>query len=156
MGATAAVALVVGGGISAYSSYQSGRAARSTGNFNASVQDMQADDALQRGALAERQQRMQTRGLIGAQRAAYAGQGVELDDGTALSAQTDSAGMGELDALIIRNNAAREAWGYRVGSANSRYEGRNAARAANTQALATLATSGSSAYSAYRQGNGWS
>lgn len=98
---------------------------------------------------------MQTRGLIGAQRAGYAAQGVELDEGTAKAVQTQSAGMGELDALTIRNNAAREAWGYRVGATNSRMGGKYAAQEANTQAFATLATSGSSAYSAYRQGNGW-
>jgi hypothetical protein len=70
--------------------------------------------------------------------------------------QKETAGMGELDALRIRNNAAREAWGYRVGAANSRMGGKYAAQEANTQAIATLATTGSSAYSAYRQGNGWS
>lgn len=156
MGITAAVAVVGAGAISAYGQYQSGRAARSTANFNASIEDMQADDAISRGLVAEREQRKQTRGLIGAQRAAYAGQGVALDEGTPLAVQSETAGMGELDALRIKNNAAREAWGYRVGAANSRLSGKYAARAANTQAIATLATTGSSAYSGYRQGTGWS
>lgn len=159
MGITACVAAgatLVGGGISAYGSYQSGQAAKATGNFNARVGELQAQDSIQRGEFDVRQQRMATRSLIGAQRAAYGAQGVELDEGSALQVQRDSAGFGELDALMVRNNAAREAWGHRVDAINSRMAGKYAARAANTQAISTLATSGADAFSAYRSAGGWS
>lgn len=155
MGVTAGVAVLAGTAVSAYGSYQSGQAAKRTGRFNARIGELQADDAIQRGELDVNKQRSATQGLIGAQRASYAGQGVELDNGSALDVQGDTAQYGEMDALMARNNAAREAWGYRVGAVNSRLQGNYAARAANTQAISSLATGGAAAFGAYRSAGGW-
>ena len=38
--------------------------------------------------------------------------------------QADAAFLGELDAMTIRNNAAREAWGYKVQAADIRERAR--------------------------------
>lgn len=56
----------------------------------------------------------QTSQMIGAQRAAMAANGVQLDSGSPLRLQEDTAKLGNVDALTIRNNAAREAYGYQL------------------------------------------
>lgn len=77
-----------------------------------------ADDALARGKIAETEQRKRVKQLQAAQRVAAAGQGVVVDEGSALDLTADTAALGELDALTIRNNAEREALGFRTQGIN--------------------------------------
>lgn len=81
-------------------------------DFNASVADLQAQDALQRGADTESRFRTTVRGMIGQQRATFAGGNINVGVGSAVDVQADAAYLGELDAQTIRNNATREAWGF--------------------------------------------
>lgn len=90
--------------------------------FNANVADLQAEDALQRGVDTESRTRQQIRGVLGAQRATLAGNGVDVGFGSAVDVQADAAYLGELDALTVRNNAAREAWGFRQAAADTRMQ----------------------------------
>lgn len=76
----------------------------------------QADDALRRGQIAEQRQRDLTAQRIGTQQAALAAQGTDLE-GSPTDILGDTRRAGEFDALTIRNNAAREAWGYQVQGA---------------------------------------
>ncbi len=85
-------------------------------DFNAAALEMQATDAVSRGRDQEDRFRTQIKGLIGSQRASFAAQGVDVGSGSAVDVQEDTARQGELDALTIRTNAAREAWGYTVES----------------------------------------
>jgi hypothetical protein len=85
---------------------------------NAQLAQWQAQDALQRGAQAEQQQRLKTAQLKGSQRARLAANGVALDEGSALNVLQDTDYMGGQDAMTIRDNAAREAWGYRTQAGN--------------------------------------
>lgn len=120
-----AAASVLGTGVSAFGQVQAGQAAKAAGDYNAAVArnnqivaEQQAADAQRRGDVAETEQRRKVRMLAGTQRAALAASGVQLDSGTALDILGDTAAMGELDALTIRNNAEREAYGYRVQGVN--------------------------------------
>jgi hypothetical protein len=120
-----AAASVIGTGVSAVGQVQAGKAAQAAGDYNAAVArnnqivaEQQAADAQRRGEVAETEQRRKVRMLTGTQRAALAASGVQLDQGTALDILGDTAAMGELDALTIRNNAEREAYGYRVQGVN--------------------------------------
>lgn len=81
---------------------------------NAAYQYQAAQDALDRGRKAADRQRVDTQGAIGTQRTAMAGNGGEINEGTNALIQQDTAQFGELDALTISNNAAREAYGYQV------------------------------------------
>jgi len=112
---------VVGTGMTVYGQMQAGKAAQSQANYQAQVAannkiiaDRQAADALDRGKNAEKAHRIQVAQLAGRQRAVLAGNGVVLDDGTALDITSDTMAMGELDALTIRSNAQREAYAYEV------------------------------------------
>lgn len=124
-----ALALAAGGAAtSAVGQYKAGQAGKAAGkaqadvsnssadlaDYNASVADLQATDAVERGAEAESRFRTQVRGVIGAQRAGFAGANIDVGFGSAVDVQADAAYLGELDALTIRTNAAREAWGFNV------------------------------------------
>jgi hypothetical protein len=109
-------------------------------DVNAGLAAAQADDALTRGVETERQVRRGTRQFIGAQRVAGASQGVQLDTGSMADLQADAAGMGELDALTARNNAAREAFGYQSQAAQYRANATNVRRASRTAVGNTILT----------------
>jgi general stress protein YciG len=118
---------LAGMGISAYGQVKAGKAAKAAGEsaaqqqeFNAKVAELQAEDALQRGADEESRFRTSVRGLIGSQRAGFAGQGVDVGSGSAADVQADAAFLGEQDAQQIQRNAEREAWGFRVEAEDRR------------------------------------
>lgn len=83
-------------------------------DYNAAVADLQGKDAIERGAEEESRFRTSVRGAIGSQRANIAAGNVDVSFGSAVDVQADAAFLGELDALTIRTNAARESWGYKV------------------------------------------
>lgn len=89
-------------------------------DYNAKVADLQANDAIVRGAEQESRLRTQVRGAIGTQRAGFAASNIDVGFGSAVDVQADAAYLGELDALTVRNNAAREAWGYKVSAEDLR------------------------------------
>lgn len=83
-------------------------------DWNAQVADLQAKDAVVRGAHDESRFREGVNQMIGSQRSGIAASGVDVNSGSAVDVQADTRHLGELDALTIRTNAAREAWGYQV------------------------------------------
>lgn len=114
----------VTGAMGAYNKSKSDKAAY---NYQAAVQrnnaqlaEWQAQDALSRGQQVENQQRHKTAQLKGTQRALMAARGIDLNEGSALNILTDTDFMGDIDALVIRDNAAREAWGFRQNAQGAR------------------------------------
>lgn len=100
---------------------------------NAIYLNRAANDAIARGRTESDLQRVQTQQLIGTQRTAQAAGGGEVNTGTNAIIQQDTAQLGELDALTISNNAAREAYGYQVQASS------------NMQNAATVAAAGKKA-----------
>lgn len=86
---------------------------------NAIYLNRAANDAIARGRTESDLQRVQTQQLIGTQRVAQAASGGEVNTGTNAIIQQDTAQLGELDALTISNNAAREAYGYQVQASSN-------------------------------------
>lgn len=153
MGMTAMVGLSLGGAaLGAAGTLAAGDYNKEIADYNAKVAELQAADALDRGAEAEGRHRVNVRGLIGAQRAALAAQGVDVASGSALEVQLDTAGRGEVDALRIRSNAAREAWGYEVQATDSRMRGELAQMEAKSRATSTILGGAGSAYSYWSKG----
>lgn len=145
MAVSAGLAVVaVGAGYSAYSSMKAGSAQQGMFQRNAQFAEAQAVDAESRGRVNEQRQRETTEGVIGSQRTSFAAQGVDVNKGSSLDVQADSAYLGELDALTIRNNAAREAWGFRVGAEDLRQQGRYAREAGQMQGINTILGAGGS------------
>lgn len=137
---------------SAFSSYQQGKAQKAIYKANESISRMQAEDAIKRGHELEARSRQRTRKLRGSQRTALAAQGIRLDAGSALDIQMETEDFGELDALTIKNNALREAFGYRSQARVSSMQGQLADSAAKNEAIQTLLTGGMKAAKQYKEG----
>lgn len=110
--------------------------------LNARMANQQAEDAIKRGDKEAQAHKQKVKGLIGSQRAAMAAQGLDLSDGSALEIQQDTAELGAQDALNIKNNAWREAWGYRVQAADMTGRGRMTAMAGQNNYRNTLIAGG--------------
>jgi hypothetical protein len=157
-GATLA-ATAVSGAVGAYGAIAQGQAAKKQAKYqsavernNATIAGWQATDATQRGQIEEQRQRLATARLRGAQRAGMAANGVEIDSGSPLDILMDTAQLGELDALTIRSNAEREAYGFRSQSGNlmaqaglTQMAGRSAQTAGYIGAGSTLLSSAATA-----------
>ncbi len=102
---------------------------------NQMIAEGYAQRAQQQGQVDEQNQRFKTAAVLGNQRAALASQGGDVDSGSPLDIQADTARAGEYDAQTIRNSAALKAYGYRLQGYNS---GADASRY-DTQAANTMA-----------------
>lgn len=152
--ATTTLAVLAAGNtaLSYMGSRQAAQGARRQGNYEAQLlesqagyADQQAKDAINIGTENESRHLAAVRQLIGSQRAGFAGQGVDVSNGSALDAQLDSAAMGAIDSTTIRNNARRQAWGFQVESADLRQRakltragGKNLATSYRNQGYSTL------------------
>lgn len=146
-----ALALAAGGtAAEAIGKYKSGQAGQRAGqaaadisnseadvaDFNAHVAGLQSADAVSRGAEQENRFRDQVKGVIGRQRTQFAAGNIDVGFGSPVDVGADAAQLGELDALTIRTNAAREAWGYDVQRYNYEQTARIDRKAAANQILA--------------------
>lgn len=149
---------VIGGGMQYMAQKQAGAAQANAMRYQADVdrnnsiiQERLAKDAIERGKTEEKMHRIKIGQLKGQQINAFAKNGVETDSGSPLDVLSDTAMIGELEALTIRNNAEREAYGYKVqgmnysaSAANNRTAASTAKSSANTAALTSvLSTAGS-------------
>lgn len=148
MGATAAItALQLSSGYAQSSAIQSeGNYQKSISDINARFAELNAQDAIKRGDKEAIELKKQVKKLIGSQRVSLAAQGIDIESGSALDIQEDTAGQAEIDAMTIRNNAWKEAWGYRVQGLNYSMQGQFAQLSAQNKARNTLLTSGMQAY----------
>lgn len=118
-----AVAAVVG----AYGAYSASESSKAQAEFqsdmaanNAKVSKWNAEDAIARGGEAANLKAREAERLRGTQVARLASNGLDISSGTPLAILEDTMFMGQQDANTIRNNAAREAWGFEVqGAQNS-------------------------------------
>lgn len=137
---------------------KAGAYSRAAFDENARLAEQQAADALAQGKTAELRQRTAGRQFRGAQRARLAAQGIDISSGSAADVQAETVAMSELDALTIRNNARRAAYGYQVQAGDLRRQGalaelsaRNQASALRTASYGTLLTGIGNTYSIYRE-----
>lgn len=152
MCAVAAIPFIAMGASALMSAQQSqaqGAASAEASLQNAQFANQAADDAVARGEFESDQQRLQTRAAIGSQRAGFAANGVDVNSGSAAEIQDDTAALGELDALTIRNNAAREAWGYRTQAQQNVLAASTARSSAKSGMFGSLLTAGAQGAQAY-------
>lgn len=134
---------------SATSAYSQSRAMKMQGqyqenqlNFNSKLAELQAEDATIRGNKEADIKRKQTKQVIASQRAALAAQGIEVNEDTALQIQQDTAGLGAEDVQTIKNNAWREAWGYKVQALDYSGQAKYAKNSAKFNSRQTILTGG--------------
>lgn len=99
---------------STYGAYTQSVTAKKVANRNASMAEMAAQDAQRRGEKDAIAQRQKSSAAQGAQRAALAARGLDLNDGTAGDLQDQTDFFAQSDQATVRNNAAKEAWNKRA------------------------------------------
>lgn len=125
LGIAAVISSAVGAGVSAYGVSQQQKAANASAEYNAKVMQrnseiakMQGAEATKQGELDAREHRLKVAGIIGSQKSAYGASGVLIDQGSPLDVAMSSAAEGELDAMTIKRNAQRAAYGYQTQALN--------------------------------------
>lgn len=119
------VATAITVGISALGAVAESKAEQNAAKYNAAVAnnnailaERQRNDSIERGKEEELNFRRQLNQLKGSQRANYGASGVSFASGSPSDVLVDTAVLGEIDALTVRDNAAREAYGFDVQKQN--------------------------------------
>ncbi len=167
---------MAGSAVSAYGQVQQAKANEQANLFNANVAAQNAEIATQKqlwtGELGDQDagiSQMKTAAKVGATKANQGASGVEVGTGSNAQVIDSERQVGMLDALTIRSNAARAAYGYateahsfKAQEAMDRYAAKNQLPAAMIGATSTLLggasqaanyIGGSSRYSDYNKGN---
>lgn len=153
----------VGAGVSAYGTYEKGQADSAAATYQSQVaannaaidrQNIALTEAS--GAAKEATQGMKTAAAVGSIKAGQGASGIDVNTGSAANVRSAAGKLGALDALTIRSNTAREAYGYEVqetsDTANSQLlqsEASQAKTAGDIGALGTFLTGASSVGSKY-------
>lgn len=125
------------GALSAKGNYD---AAVATGNAN--IATLQGKFATENGDIEAVNARTQAGVMQGKQRAAFGAQGIDVNSGSASATQANTAGMGALDAMTIKNNAWKQAWGYQTQATNYTAQSAFDKLSGETAAGSTLLTGG--------------
>jgi hypothetical protein len=163
MGQVAAIGMVVMGAIDAFSTMAEAegqasalkeKAAYEKGVLerNVKLAETSADDVVSRGEVTAGEVYKEGKLVGGAQRAGYAAGGVEVGYGSAVDVQAESAYNVAVDAMTIRNNAKREAMGYKIQALNYHTQADFGTMAAEKAASNTLFTGGLRAFSQLGKG----
>ena len=129
---------LVGGMMGAQSANQQGDFQSGLLTQNAAFKNQAATETEMAGDTAADWQRVRTGQAVGTQRTAQAANGIDVNSGSAAQLQDDTSMLGELDALTIQNNAAREAYGYRVQAGQDMKNARQALTNAKAGATGSI------------------
>lgn len=147
-----AIAAVASAAIGAYSAVSQGQAAEEAGKRTADAENANAKAAMDAAALEAGQVRRKNLLRLGAQRAAAAKSGVLIDD-SAADVIYDTAIQGELEAQSVLYSGASAAAYNRSRASIARLEGKNARKAGNIGATATLIGGASNVASSWPSGS---
>lgn len=125
MPTTAAVAAVAGAATAAYGAYSSGQASSAAAKYNsqtaannAAIATQNARFAAEEGEVNVANEQQKTRAELGGILANQGASGVDVNSGSAVDVRSSAAETGELNAINIRANAARQAYGYETQAAS--------------------------------------
>lgn len=117
--ANADVGLSGAGGImSAMGTFTQARMAKQAAQQNQQLAGYAADDAQRRGSLELYKVQRNASQVKGAQRASMAARGLDLTEGSPLDILTDTDYFGKLDENTVKDNTAKEIYGFRTQGAN--------------------------------------
>jgi len=127
--------------------------------INARFAEVRATEIIEQGDEDAREYQKKVKQTVGSQRAALAAQGIEVETGTALELQLETAEQGALDVETIKNNAWRQSFGYEQEAVSQRFQAamtRTAGRFQKTQSQAaarqTLVAGGLQAAGSFTSG----
>lgn len=117
----ATLAIIAAAGIQSFGQISQGQAAANAASYQATIAGNNAKIASQNAAYQGAEgdanaaaKELQTRARVGAITAAQAGNGLDVNKGSAVDVRSSAAELGQLDAMTIRSNAARAAYGYQT------------------------------------------
>lgn len=156
---------LLGTGIQAIGQYQQGQAASESAKYNSQVAENNATIARQNAVWAGQEgeanaaaKEQQTRATLGSIKAAQGANGVDVNSGSNLDVRSSAEQLGELDAINIRANAARSAYGYQTTASNQeaqsgldKYEAESSSTAGDIGAGASLLTGSGNAGLGYER-----
>lgn len=119
---------------------------------NARLADLKAEDAIRRGDKAATQAQKEISRILGEQVVAFAGQGVDVNTGTASKVVKESSRQAQEDVATIKQNAWLESWGYKIEGIQGVSQANFARIGAQNQASNTLLTGGINALNMGYQG----
>lgn len=133
------------------SRYQSAVAAN-----NAAIARNNATMAMRVGEAKANQQELKNRATVGAIVAQQAGNGVDVNTGSAKDVQESARRLGRLDTMTIRSDASRDAYGYETQAANfdtesklAKRQAKQAKSAGNLSAFTSLLSAATGAAGTY-------
>jgi len=116
---------IASAGIGAVGAMQQADAQRQSAEFNAKVAENNAKVAQQKAISASQAGEQQaaikeqeTRSKVGAMLAAQGASGVDVNTGSAAKVRVGESQLGHMDAMTIRSNAAKTAYGYQTEETN--------------------------------------
>ena len=144
-----AVAGLAGGVMSAYGQLQQGEETQQTQNYNAQLDEQQAQVARQNAILNEYRARKEQGIMTGLQMGGYAKSGVSVGTGSPLDVIADSISNSELEIQMRNYNSEVEARNKESEARMRRLYGQNAVTQSKYQAVGTLLSSGTTALSRF-------
>lgn len=133
----------IGTGISDYiSSSAFSRYQRAIAESNAKIAAYKIKDAVDRGDMASSEYLKKAGQVRSSQKVSLAAQGISVENGSAYDTLSDTDFYANLGAIQIRNNAAREAFGYKIESINNTAQASLSSIATDRQGAQSLLTGG--------------
>lgn len=121
----AAAASVAAGAVSAVGSMQQADAASKAASYNsqlaaenAQIANNNATQAAASGEAQAEQQALKTRAEVGNIKANQSASGIDINSGSSVDVRSSAQELGELNALTVRSNAAKQAYGYETQAAS--------------------------------------
>lgn len=144
LGALSTGLSTVGGLASAVGTYQQGMFQSKIATYNAQLADQNRQAALTAGQNSEQLKRMQTGKEVGAEAAAQAAGGTDVAGGSNEAVRSATQTAGDFDALNIRYNAARSAYGYSQEAFSNMLQAKSARTSAVSGLVGGIFKAGSS------------
>lgn len=112
--AISTVATIASTVVGTIGSVMSGEAQSAAASYNAKIQQQNAKWASEAGDQQAAIESQKTRARVGEIKAAQGANNIEVDSGSAPDVRSSASELGELSALTIRSNAAKQAYGYQA------------------------------------------
>lgn len=142
----AAIVLLASAAFTANQQIQEGKAAAATAENNQRIIQNEADQANAMATRESQQATWRTRALMGQQRAAIAANNIDSQVGTPAEILGETAMFGAVDQQTIRQNAARQAWGFNAQKTMLGNQAKLAKWSSQQQATGTILSAAASAY----------
>lgn len=149
---------LVGAGVSAYGNFQKGQSQQAAYNYQAQVAannkiiaDRNAQYALERGETEAQIAGMKAQQQMGKITAAQAASGLDINSGSPLAVREGQTKTDSFNEMVIRSDAAKQAYGYEVEGINQQAQqqmsisaGKQAATAGDISAFSSIVGGASS------------